>query len=89
MIFDTEKRRNMKTRENEESILQNLKDAGCNPETIESFMADWREGKKAHGLNRLAAHRRTLLDQIHREQTCIDCLDYLIYQLQKLKNNQV
>lgn len=88
MIFDTEKRRSMETSKNEKFILQNLKDAGCDSEMITNFMADWQAGKKANGLKRLAAHRRALLDQIHSEQTCIDCLDYLIYQIQKLKNGQ-
>ena len=61
----------MESRENEESIIQNLKDAGCNAETIEKFMAALREGNQAHGLKQLAAYRRTLLDVIHQEQPCL------------------
>ena len=67
----------------EESIIQNLKDAGCDSETIACFITDFHGGKKANGMKRLAAHRRKLLDLVHEDQKCIDCLDYLVYQLQK------
>ena len=69
--------------ETEEAIIQNLKDAGCDSETIKKFMADLQKGKEANGLKRLAEHRRNLLDSLHREQKCIDCLDYLVYQIKK------
>ncbi len=73
----------MSLNESSESIIQNLKDAGCDSETIENFMADLQKGKKANGLKRLAVHRKNLLDSLHREQKCIDCLDYLVYQMRK------
>ena len=31
----------------------------------------------------LFLHRRTLLDAVHENERRIDCLDYLIYQLEK------
>lgn len=74
----------MSLNESSESIIQNLKDAGCDSETIENFMADLQKGKEANGLKRLAAHRKNLLDSLHREQKCIDCLDYLVYQMRKV-----
>ena len=73
----------MSLNESSESIIQNLKDAGCDSETIENFMADLQKGKEANGLKRLAAYRKNLLDSLHREQKCIDCLDYLVYQMRK------
>lgn len=73
----------MSLNESSESIIQNLKDAGCDSETIKNFMADLQKGKEANGLKRLAAHRKNLLDSLHREQKCIDCLDYLVYQMRK------
>lgn len=75
----------MNVNESSESIIQNLKDAGCDSETIEYFMEDLQKGKEANGLKRLAAHRKNLLDSLHREQKCIDCLDYLVYQMKKAK----
>ncbi len=75
----------MSINESSESIIQNLKDAGCDSETIKHFMEDLQKGKEASGLKRLAAHRKNLLDSLHREQKCIDCLDYLVYQMKKAK----
>lgn len=73
----------MDLNESSESIIQNLKDAGCDSETIEKFMADLQKGKEENSLKRLAVHRKNLLDSLHREQKCIDCLDYLVYQMRK------
>lgn len=75
----------MSINEYSEFIIQNLKDAGCDSETIEKFMADLQKGKEANGLKRLAVHRKNLLDSLHREQKRIDCLDYFIYQMKKAK----
>lgn len=75
----------MSLNESSESIIQNLKDAGCDSETIENFMADLQKGKRANGLKRLAVHRKKLLASLHREQKCIDCLDYLVYQMKEVK----
>lgn len=75
----------MRKNQSKEAIIQNLKDAGCDSETIENFMADLQKGKEAKGLKRLAVHRKNLLDSLHREQKCIDCLDYLIYQMKEVE----
>lgn len=55
----------MQKNESVESIIQNLKDADCDCETIEKFMADLKKGKEASGLKRLAAHRKNLLNSLH------------------------
>lgn len=78
-----EKGNKMRTNESTESIIQNLKDAGCDMETIGKFMSDLQNGQEAAGLRRLALHRKKLLISLHKEQKCIDCLDYLIYQIKK------
>lgn len=75
----------MRKNQSTEAIIQNLKDAGCDSETIENFMADLQKGKEANGLKRLATHRKNLLNSLHREQKCIDCLDYLVYQMKEAK----
>jgi hypothetical protein len=66
-----------------EDIIQNLKDAGCEEDTITAFMKDVQEDKLNEGLKLLAVYRRSLLDHIHKEQKQIDCLDYLVYTMQK------
>lgn len=67
------------------AVVQNLKDAGCNEEFIEAFRVCCEQGKEREGMRLLAKHRNGLLDAMHREQKRIDCLDYMIYQIQKAK----
>ena len=71
--------RNMSLQE----TIQNLKDAGCDRETAERFMALEGAGDIQEQLRLLSVHRKQLLDRIHREEKRIDCLDYLVYQIQK------
>ncbi len=66
-----------------QAVIQNLEDAGCDPETVEEFLALDVEGKTGEQLKLLARQRRQLLDRVHREEKRIDCLDYLAYQLNK------
>lgn len=67
----------------EQSIIQNLKDAGCDSKTIEQFLA-YREGGEVKKQQKLLfEHRRRLLSHVHKEEKKIDCLDYLAYQLRK------
>ena len=66
-----------------QAVIQNLEDAGCDPDTVEEFLALDVEGKTGEQLKLLARQRRQLLDRVHREEKRIDCLDYLAYQLNK------
>lgn len=65
----------------EQAVVTNLVDAGCGNELIEQFMDFLKAGKKEAGLSLLAGYRRFLLDCYHADQKRIDCLDYLIYQM--------
>lgn len=73
----------MRFNESDDVLIQNLKDAGCDAQTIEKFMSDLQKGKEESSLKQLAIHRKKLLDSIHKEQKRIDCLDYLVYQMSK------
>ncbi len=64
-----------------EAVIQNLKDAGCNPEMIECCLACLDSGQKEKMLQRLKQHRKALLEQLHQKQKQIDCLDYLVFQI--------
>ncbi len=75
----------MNSERNENAIIQNLKDAGCNQDMITAFINDLKEGYIDDGMKLLAAHRRLLLEELHREQKQIDCLDYLVYKMKKTK----
>lgn len=66
-------------------IYRNLLDAGCDDSLISTCMELLKAGKCDEMLAVLARHRKTLLDAVHREQKQIDCLDFLIYKIQKEK----
>ena len=70
---------------NDNSILQNLKDAGCDNQFIETFFQLKEENNKKRLLGLLARHRTVLLDNLHDFQKKIDCLDYLVYQINQQK----
>lgn len=67
----------------EEDVVKNLQDAGCDAETISTFVEDFRNGELKAGIHMLKLHRRTLLEDLHKGQKQIDCLDYLVYQMEK------
>lgn len=69
--------------ESREAVFQNLKDAGCSPDTIKVFLLYFDEGKKDKQLALLEKHRKKLLDTVHKEEKKIYCLDYLTYQISK------
>lgn len=66
-----------------DTIVQNLKDAGCTPQMIENFMLYFDKNQKEKQLALLAAQRQELLNRVHIEEKKICCLDYLIYQIEK------
>lgn len=68
-----------------EAIIQNLKDAGCGQDTVECCIACLDHGKKTELLQRLENHRKGLLRKVHEGEKQIDCLDYLVYQIDRCK----
>lgn len=66
-----------------EDIIQNLKDAGCEDDAIQCFMEKFQSGKQTQGIQLLQKHRCNLLDNLHKEQSRIDCLDYLLFMIKK------
>lgn len=65
------------------AVLQNLKDAGCNEEMIQSFIQLQALGEMERMFKLLSKQRRALLDGVHENQRKLDCLDYLLYQMKK------
>ncbi len=41
------------------------------------------QGKTREALALLAGHRKALLDSCHAQQKKLDCLDYLVYRMEK------
>lgn len=64
---------------------QALTDAGCGLELPPRLCALIGQNKRKEALRLLAAHRQTLLDRCHDEQRKIDCLDYLVFQMEQGK----
>lgn len=64
-------------------VIQNMKDAGCDSQTIQRFLELQAAGQTDQQLKLLSLHRKQLLDQVHQSEKCIDCLDYLVYLLEK------
>lgn len=73
----------MPDRKFDPAVVQNLKDAGCDSRCVEQFISFEEEGNLQKQLHLLSEHRKQLLDEVHRGEKQIDCLDYLVYQMQK------
>lgn len=78
----------MRLCDSEETIIQNLRDAGCDERTITAFLGCMREEKETESFRLLKKQRSLLLDAVHREEKKIDCLDYLVYRMQKAKQQR-
>lgn len=64
-------------------LYQNLLDAGCSQELIEKCMTLARKRQPADILPLLSHHRKELLNNVHESQKRIDCLDFLVYNINK------
>lgn len=64
-------------------VYQNLKDAGCDERTTAVCMTLVRKENYAGMLPVLFKYRKALLGTVRTKQKQMDCLDYLIYQIQK------
>lgn len=64
-------------------LRQNLVDAGCEQEIVQRCMELARQKKTREMKRILARHRQTLLDALHANEKRIDCLDYLVYHMEK------
>lgn len=66
-----------------DAVIQNLKDAGCSQDTVQCCIDCLDCGKKAELLEQLENHRKGLLRKVHEGEKQIDCLDYLVYQIDR------
>ncbi|MDO5336864.1 MAG: hypothetical protein Q4E89_05295 [Eubacteriales bacterium] len=66
-----------------ESVIQNLKDAGCSESFVENFLICYDRQENEKQIQLLESWRRDLLHRVHKEEKKISCLDYLIYRIQK------
>ena len=71
---------------NDKDILQNLKEADCSDEFIEEFFRVRKHGNDKMLVQLLYKHKSQLLEALHDSQKKIDCLDYLIFQIEQVVN---
>ena len=69
--------------ENDKDFLmrRNLTDAGLPESEIANIITLLGEGRAIAVRRILARHRTSLLNTVHENQTRIDCLDYLVYDM--------
>lgn len=66
-----------------EDIIQNLKDAGCSADEISSVRRLCDAGQIREAIQVLRRHRCELMDNLHQSQSRVDCLDYLVFKMEK------
>lgn len=64
-------------------IRRNLLDAGCDSTTIEQFLKLEQQQRRKEQYRLLSRHRCVLLEKMHQDQYKIDCLDHMLYTMQK------
>ena len=64
-------------------LYQNLVDAKCGKKLTAECMALATEGNNMQMLSLLQVRRKELLEIIHDYQKALDCLDYLVFQIEK------
>ena len=64
---------------------QALRAAGCGPQLTGQLLCCWQQGDTAGELRLLEKQRALLLEQIHKKERQIACLDYLVHQIRANK----
>lgn len=71
----------------DQCIIMCLQEIGCNQITIEKYLKMSKENDIEGMVKMLSCIRCRVLEQIHEKQEKLDCLDYIIFELKKKKNN--
>ena len=71
-----------------QAVMQNLIDAGCSKDMIDDLMKQLAEDDMESLLQMLEKHRACLLSMVHQKEKQIDCVDYLLYQIKRSKEEK-
>ena len=71
-----------------QAVMQNLFDAGCSKDMIDDLMKQLAEDDMESLLQMLEKHRACLLSMVHQKEKQIDCVDYLVYQIKRSKEEK-
>lgn len=66
-----------------QAIKENLLDAGCAEASAQAVERLYRAGQLQDALRQMKVIRCNLMDELHKSQRRVDCLDYLIRQTEK------
>lgn len=66
-----------------ETIIMNMRDFGCDDNTIKRFLDCFEQHDKAGQKKILKECRDRIMDDLHQNQKKVDLLDYMSYQLKK------
>ena len=64
-------------------IRRNLSDAGCSASQIVQFLELEEQRKRQEQYQMISRQRALLLKELHQDQFRIDCLDYMVFTMQK------
>ena len=67
----------------ENAVKCNLLDAGCSDESASFVNGLVQTGRLSDALHEMKVIRCDLMDALHQSQRRVDCLDYLIRQIEK------
>ncbi len=74
--------------QNDKALMQNLKDSGCSENFIKEFVILKKQGNNNRLIQVLYKHKAKLLANLHDFQKKIDCLDYLIFQINQFSTQK-
>jgi hypothetical protein len=60
-------------------------DAGCSSQIIEEVCRLYGNGQVQEAIKTLRKHRCSLMDNLHESQGKVDCLDFLVWRMEKEK----
>ena len=69
--------------QNIEELAQHLRDIGYSEDMIDALISRLLSGEKTEGLCQLEQWRAELLDEIHKERSCIASLDEMLFSLKR------
>lgn len=78
----------MKQENPSNDTLQCMKDCGCTDEQARRYLKLHQSDNITEQLQFLYCHRKKLMNELHDAQKKIDCIDYVIRQLEQQKQQK-
>lgn len=66
-----------------DDIVQNMTDAGCGADTIQTVCRLYGAGQVKDAVKALRRYRCGLMEALHQSQDKVDCLDHLVRSMEK------